>query len=88
VPQFKDTLGWIHYRRGEYKTALPLLEEAATELPSVGEVFYHLGMNYLAMGEPAKATEKLKKALELTSASTKSEMEEKVRVALQKAGNL
>src|SRR5262249_17887613 len=24
VPYFKDTLGWIHYQRGEHKAALPL----------------------------------------------------------------
>jgi len=29
VPQFKDTLGWVHYQRGEHKAALPLLRKAS-----------------------------------------------------------
>ena len=33
VPSFKDTLGWIHYLRGDYKNAAALLEEAAAALP-------------------------------------------------------
>ena len=28
VPQFKDTLGWVTYRQGDYKSAVPLLEQA------------------------------------------------------------
>ena len=27
VPHFKDTLGWIHYQRGEHKAALPCLRK-------------------------------------------------------------
>ena len=33
VPSFKDTLGWIHYLRGNYTNAAALLEEAAAALP-------------------------------------------------------
>src|SRR5262249_8770923 len=33
VPSFKDTVGWIYYQRGDYKSAVQLLEEAATALP-------------------------------------------------------
>jgi tetratricopeptide (TPR) repeat protein len=36
VPQFKDTLGWVHYHRGEHKAAHAYLEEAAAELPGRG----------------------------------------------------
>ena len=34
VPNFKDTLGWIDYLRGDYKSATALLEEAAAALPN------------------------------------------------------
>ena len=34
APHFKDTLGWVLYRKGDFKAAIPLLEEAATELPN------------------------------------------------------
>jgi tetratricopeptide (TPR) repeat protein len=80
VPQFKDTLGWIHYHRGEHKVALSYLEEAAAELPNVALVRYHAGMNYVALGEPAKASEHLKKALELASAD--AALGAKIRTAL------
>ena len=54
VPQFKDTLGWVSYRRGDYKSAMSLLEEAAAELPNLPDVRYHLGMNYIADGPIGK----------------------------------
>src|SRR5262249_23111997 len=79
VPHFKDTLGWIHYQRGEHKAALPLLEEAATELPNLPLVRYHLAMNYIALSEPTKAEEQLKKALE--QAASNPELGEKIRTA-------
>ena len=81
VPQFKDTLGWVHYQRGEHKAAAALLEEAVTELPHVALVRYHLGMNYAALGETAKASEHLRKALELAPA--RGGVEEKIRAALK-----
>src|SRR5262249_8141857 len=65
APQFKDTLGWVTYQHGDYKDALPLLEEAATALPGRAVVLYHLSMAYLAVGEPAKAAERLNAALKL-----------------------
>lgn len=83
VPQFKDTLGWIHYQRGEHKAALALLEEAATELPNMPLVRYHLGMNYIALSEPTKAEEQFKKALEQASANP--ELGNKIRTAMQQS---
>jgi cytochrome c-type biogenesis protein CcmH/NrfG len=65
IPAFKDTLGWIEYLRGDYKSATSLLEEAATALPDQAMVQYHLGMSYLASGQTAKASERFKKALAL-----------------------
>jgi tetratricopeptide (TPR) repeat protein len=59
VPQFKDTIGWIDYRTGNYKDAIPLLEQAATQLSNRADVHYHLGMAYIASGEPAKASAQL-----------------------------
>jgi tetratricopeptide (TPR) repeat protein len=59
VPQFKDTVGWIDYRTGNYKDAIPLLEQAATQLPNRADVHYHLGMAYIASGEPDKASAQL-----------------------------
>ena len=85
VPQFKDTLGWAQYRRGDFKSAIELLEEAQQELPNLALVRYHLGMSYLATGELAKATEQLKKALELLPTSG-GVAEDELRSALKKVG--
>jgi len=63
VPQFKDTLGWVSYRAGDFKAAVPLLEEAATAMPDLALVHYHLGMSYQAAGQYKKATEEFKTAL-------------------------
>ena len=83
APQFKDTLGWVHYQRGEHKAALPLLEEAATALPNLAMVHYHLGLTYAAVGDNTKAAEQLKKALELTP--NDGQLGEKIKTALKKS---
>ena len=43
ISMYKDTLGWVYYQRGDYKNAVPLLEEAAAERPDSGVIQYHLG---------------------------------------------
>jgi len=85
IPQFKDTLGWLHHQRGEYRVAISLLEEAMTELPNSALVRYHLGVSHAAAGETAKATEQLKKASEL--ASNDNDLSQKIKAALTRLGS-
>ena len=80
VPQFKDTLGWVNYRRGDFKAAVPLLEEAAAALPDLAMVHYHLGMGYLAMGQANRAAEEFTKAL---TKAPNSELEETIKAELR-----
>lgn len=84
VPQFKDTVGWVSYREGDYKDALSALEEASTQLPNLAVVRYHLGMSYVSSGDLAKATEQLKLALQQ---APDAELREKIEAALKKAGS-
>jgi cellulose synthase operon protein C len=84
IPQFKDTLGWASYHQGDYRTAVSLSEEAAAALADQAVVRYHLGMGYIAISQLEKASEQLKKALELTSNLA---LAEKIRSALKKAGS-
>ena len=63
IPQFKDTLGWVNYRRGDYSAAIPLLEQAVAALPDNPLVRYHLGMSYAAKGQGANAIKQLNIAL-------------------------
>jgi cellulose synthase operon protein C len=84
IPQFKDTLGWASYHNGDYRTAVSQSEEASAALPDQALVRYHLGMGYIATGQLSKASEQLKKALEL---APNNELAEEIRSALRKAGS-
>jgi predicted Zn-dependent protease len=85
VPSFKDTLGWIDYLRGDFKSATSLLEEAAAAMPNRPMVQYHLGMSYLANGQAEKASEQFKKALTLAPDNS---LQQKIEAGQKKvAGN-
>ena len=84
VPQFKDTIGWVSYRQGDYKAATPLLEEAAAALPGQPLIRYHLGMSYMAAGAPDKASEQFKLALDQAPNAT---LADKIRTAMKKLGS-
>ena len=62
IPQFKDTFGWVAYRRGDYAVAVSSLEGAVADLPNVAAICFHLGMSYLAIGQDTKALEQFAKA--------------------------
>ncbi len=66
IPQFKDTLGWLYFKRGEYRKAIPLLQDAALDLSKLPLVRYHLGMSYLKNKQNKEAAVELEKTLELT----------------------
>ncbi len=72
VPQFQDTVGWIHHKRGEHRRAAELLARAAARLPDAPVVRYHLGMNHLALADEDAARAELRKALELAATATES----------------
>jgi cellulose synthase operon protein C len=80
IPQFKDTLGWVNYRRGDYNAAIPLLEQAASALPDNALVHYHLGMSYSAKGQEANAAKQLNLALSKTKDAA---LEKKIRFELR-----
>jgi cellulose synthase operon protein C len=81
VPQFKDTYGWAQYRQGNYNAAIAALEAAVAKLPNLAAVHYHLGMTYAAAGDPEKAAEQLKTALNLEPDGTA--LHESIRSAMK-----
>ena len=60
------TLGWAHYRRGDYQEAVKELEEAVELEPDNQEIYYALGLSYMELGQRKEAEEMLLKSLELS----------------------
>lgn len=58
-----DTHGWVRFKRGEYASALPVLERAAARAPDSRVVRFHLGMTELQLGQREKARSDLEAAL-------------------------
>jgi tetratricopeptide (TPR) repeat protein len=60
-----DTLAWIHYKKGVYASAIPLLKECVSKTPDSPLYRYHLGMALLSAGERGGARMQLETALRL-----------------------
>ncbi len=80
-PTVADTLGWVHYKRGEYAEALRLLLEAAERLPAQPEIQYHLGMTYYMLAQPGPARAALEQSLAGDSADRPWKAEASKRLA-------
>jgi len=69
-PEAADTLGWICYRRGDYPTALGLLQDAVAKIAAapgrkpIPEIWYHLGMASYMIGDEAAARTALQQAVQ------------------------
>jgi cellulose synthase operon protein C len=69
-PTVADTLGWIFYRKGAYRSAIDSLREAVnlsqeSESPQNSQFHYHLGMAYAKTGQSSLARQQLQRALKL-----------------------
>jgi tetratricopeptide (TPR) repeat protein len=53
--QITDSLGWAHYLRGDYDSAIPLLERAVQDEPTDSEINEHLGDAYYSAGRRFEA---------------------------------
>lgn len=62
-PSYLDTLGWVHYRRGEVGVAIEMLRRAVNGAPNNSEFRYHLGMAYFRNGDKEAARAELEKAV-------------------------
>ena len=61
---FADTLGWIHYLRGDYPRAVDMLSRAASNAPEDAVIRYHLGMALARQGQSERALQELKAAVD------------------------
>ena len=64
APALLDTLGWLHYKLGNFPQSISLLEAAQAAGGQGTDYSYHLGMAYYKSGQPEKAKEQLSLALE------------------------
>jgi len=62
-PSALDTVGWLHYRLGNYQRALGPIEQALEKAPDNRTILSHMGQVYAALGRPDEAREHLQKAL-------------------------
>ena len=81
VPAFKDTLGWVLYRRGDFEAALRELEAAVEGLPKHPLARYHLALTYQALGRHEDAKAELAEAAKL--AGEGAPLAEKIQEALK-----
>ncbi|MBL8200249.1 MAG: tetratricopeptide repeat protein [Chromatiales bacterium] len=63
-PAMLDTLGWAHYRAGQYTEAVSVLERVVAKAGQFPIFRYHLGMAYLGAGNPVGAKQELRQAVE------------------------
>jgi tetratricopeptide (TPR) repeat protein len=62
-PEFIDTLGWVHYLRGEYAPAIEALQRAVAVAPEAAVFRAHLGLAQLHAGQRDAARDNLQRAL-------------------------
>lgn len=63
-PGYLDTLGWTHYRLGQYADAVAALERAVQRAPEGPLYQLHLGLALHRMGDTARAQTHLRKAID------------------------
>lgn len=87
-PSFADTLGWILFRKGDFRSALPLLQEGAAKLSDNPEVQYHLAMAQYMMGDEAAARAGIEKAMQRPSPlPQKEEAQQRLSILTMDANN-
>src|SRR5262249_44164147 len=65
---FLDSLGWLYFRRGEYRRAVGTLERAVALEPDEPLINEHLGDAYHSATNKVKAAAAYRKALEVLKA--------------------
>ncbi len=75
-PMFIDSLGWFHYKKGNYPAALKELLHAESLLepiaPEDAEILEHIALTHQALGDKAKAQDYLERARALSTSDAKA----------------
>ena len=79
-----DTLGWIHFKKGDNEKALPVFEKALEISPDSGVINYHAARVLVVSERSAEAREKLEKALAVDADFSERD---DAKALLEKIGN-
>jgi tetratricopeptide (TPR) repeat protein len=63
-PLAAGTLAWALYQKGNYRSAIDLLQEAVKQVPQEATFHYHLGLAYQKIKDRGRAKEHLERALQ------------------------
>jgi len=63
-PSYLDSLGWVHYKLGDYAKAVAVLERAVALQPQSPLLSTHLGMALVKSGETQRGQDILKRVIE------------------------
>ena len=78
---FLDTLGWVQYKRKEYKLAVKNLQRAVSIQPNSSEIMDHLGDCYYKMGRKKEAFYEWNRALVFDADDNlKQKIKEKIKL--------
>jgi tetratricopeptide (TPR) repeat protein len=80
---YRDSLGWVLFQQGHIKEAVPELEKAAAMEPDAA-VLDHLGDAYRAVGEPGKAKDAWRRAVDAFKKAGSQEELKKVEDKIKK----
>lgn len=62
--QIRDSVGWVLMRLGHVAEGLPLLEQAAEQMPQDPAINYHLGVAYWMAGRRLEAVNEWQNAIQ------------------------
>jgi len=86
TPAYIDSLGWFHYKKGNYPGALKELQRAEALLvpiaPEDAEILEHIGLTHQALGDKAQALDYLERANALNTPEPKAH--KRIKDALKK----
>lgn len=92
-PAYIDSLGWFHFKKGNYPGALKELQRAETLLqpvsPEDAEILEHIGLTHQALGDKSKALDYLERAaaLKTPDAKIRKRIEDELRKMKNGAGS-
>ena len=77
ISQFKDTLGWILFLRGQYKDSLEILKQSTADLPDLSLTNYHLAKAFSALGNKQEASDSFERAMKLAQNDKERQLADK-----------